>query len=277
MLTFFRAKQYQLRIDNPCLENWNKMLPSEKGKFCQSCCKHVIDFTNLSDKEIIKIISKSSQPICGRIRKDQQNQVIVAKKETSSISLTVSKIAASLLFIGLSKNTNAIPLTYYPIHSTEHSPSNVSEKGESQQKGHIEGDSTLTVIKGKVLDAKTREEIPGVTILIKNSTIATSTDISGNFNLNIPNDLQKEEITILISTIGYITQEVVVNKTNASTKQEFLMHADSTSLTTVGALIAYKTKWWQIGRRLKSLRYRLKYKWEERQYSRQNREEVKNN
>lgn len=41
-----------LSIPEPCHENWNEMLPLEKGAFCATCSKAVIDFTNLSDEEV---------------------------------------------------------------------------------------------------------------------------------------------------------------------------------------------------------------------------------
>ena len=40
-------------IPNPCHENWNNMVAAEKGKFCNACAKQVIDFSMMSDTQIL--------------------------------------------------------------------------------------------------------------------------------------------------------------------------------------------------------------------------------
>src|SRR5258708_3663984 len=69
-------KSLQLQIPTPCHENWQSMTPNEKGRHCMACQKTVIDFTMMSDREILNYISKSSSNICGRIASDQMNRHI---------------------------------------------------------------------------------------------------------------------------------------------------------------------------------------------------------
>ncbi len=46
------------------------MSPTEQGRHCEKCSLTVLDFTALSDKEIISVLNKrSGQRTCGRIRK----------------------------------------------------------------------------------------------------------------------------------------------------------------------------------------------------------------
>ncbi|AZB10945.1 hypothetical protein EG344_19955 [Chryseobacterium sp. G0162] len=60
----------KITIPTPCHENWNNMIPDEKGKFCSVCFKTVQDFTRFSDEELINSFD-SNENICGRFREDQ--------------------------------------------------------------------------------------------------------------------------------------------------------------------------------------------------------------
>lgn len=61
-------------------------------------------------------------------------------------------------------------------------------------------------VTGKVT-ASNGEVLPGVTILLKNTQISTTTDQEGNFAINVPN----ARGTLVVSYVGYAEQEINVN------------------------------------------------------------------
>ncbi len=62
----------QISIPTPCHEDWNNMAPVEKGRFCSSCVKSVIDFTEMDDTEISSYMAENgSKRICGLFRNEQ--------------------------------------------------------------------------------------------------------------------------------------------------------------------------------------------------------------
>jgi TonB-linked SusC/RagA family outer membrane protein len=61
-----------------------------------------------------------------------------------------------------------------------------------------------TPITGRVTDDK-GEGLPGVTVLVKGTTQGTSTDVNGNFTIDVPTGG-----SLVISSIGYATQTIVV-------------------------------------------------------------------
>jgi TonB-dependent starch-binding outer membrane protein SusC len=61
-------------------------------------------------------------------------------------------------------------------------------------------------IKGKVT-SETGEGLPGVTVMLKGTTTGASTDPTGNYSLSAPSGTG----TLLVSFIGYTTQEVAIN------------------------------------------------------------------
>jgi hypothetical protein len=76
------SKNIQLHIPKPCHENWDAMSPVEKGKFCGSCEKQVVDFTNMSDRQIAEFFKKpSTGSVCGRFMTDQLDREIAMPKK----------------------------------------------------------------------------------------------------------------------------------------------------------------------------------------------------
>ena len=64
-------------IEKPCHENWDKMTPNEKGAFCGSCCKNVIDFSKQTVKEIKVFFSvlPATEKVCGRFKDEQLEEM----------------------------------------------------------------------------------------------------------------------------------------------------------------------------------------------------------
>lgn len=89
----------KIKIDKPCNENWNEMTPDEKGRFCNKCAKSVIDFSILSDKESIDILSSSKGEVCGRVTSSQLSTPLIYFPEPRQSRIPYSKIAANLFFV----------------------------------------------------------------------------------------------------------------------------------------------------------------------------------
>ena len=61
-----------ISIPKPCQEQWDGMTATERGAFCQSCQTEVIDFSTMTDREVVEYLSKNKTG-CGRFRNDQLN------------------------------------------------------------------------------------------------------------------------------------------------------------------------------------------------------------
>jgi iron complex outermembrane recepter protein len=70
-----------------------------------------------------------------------------------------------------------------------------------------------TSVSGKVVDAGTGEALAGVNIVVKGKVIGTITDTQGQFSLQLSDS---PPFTLIISFVGYQTQEVEVQNTSAS-------------------------------------------------------------
>ena len=71
-LTQKNMKKMRISIENPCHEDWQKMTPETQGRFCGACEKTVVDFSEMSDAEILLYFSKPKiEKVCGRFRPEQ--------------------------------------------------------------------------------------------------------------------------------------------------------------------------------------------------------------
>src|SRR6476620_2094924 len=73
-------KTIEFSIPVPCHENWNNMTSNEQGRFCMSCKKSVVDFTTMTDQELILFFKYRSESTCGRFRSDQLNKEMLLEK-----------------------------------------------------------------------------------------------------------------------------------------------------------------------------------------------------
>jgi hypothetical protein len=70
--------KHKITIPKPCHEDWNKMTPNETGRFCNSCSKSVVDFTQMLPDEIQDFFIKNKgQKICGRFHNKQLDSIVI--------------------------------------------------------------------------------------------------------------------------------------------------------------------------------------------------------
>lgn len=72
-------RRYKITIPAPCHEDWNSMTQKEKGRFCGSCKKTVMDFTQLSSSEIQNYLSENQhQKTCGHFKREQLDSIHIS-------------------------------------------------------------------------------------------------------------------------------------------------------------------------------------------------------
>lgn len=73
-------KPIQLTIPTPCYESWDKMTPKDQGRHCTSCAKVVVDFSAMSDAQMIQYFENlKTENVCGRVYTNQLNRTIAAE------------------------------------------------------------------------------------------------------------------------------------------------------------------------------------------------------
>ncbi len=78
------------------------------------------------------------------------------------------------------------------------------------ENGHLANAVFEIIVKDRVVNGRVTDEngegLPGVNVLVKNTTIGTITDNKGDYTLNVPDDAA----TLIFSYVGYISEEVEI-------------------------------------------------------------------
>ena len=72
-----------ISIPTPCSVGWGNMDATELGAFCHSCQKEVIDYSAMTDREVIEYLQRHKLG-CGRFREDQLNTTLTMPKARSA-------------------------------------------------------------------------------------------------------------------------------------------------------------------------------------------------
>lgn len=204
------SKTIQLHIPEPCHENWSSMTPQDQGRFCNACAKVVVDFSVMSDKEILNYISTASGKMCGRLEYDQLNREIVypefQKKSWKKYWLA---LAASFMLLG-SKLSAQIKPSKGTITANPSYPNKTKGK-VAVTMGIVATPITKTperiIISGRVVDD---QNIPmaGASVFIKGTNIGTTSDYNGKFIITTH---EKKQNVLLCSFVGFETIELYVD------------------------------------------------------------------
>jgi len=218
-----KTPRISLKIENPCNENWLGMTEAQQGRFCSSCSKNVVDFSILSDKEIIKMIEKSTGQLCGRFKRTQLNRVIINSKTPRSYQV-VYRLLTSLILIPVP----AMVLAYNKPKVEAFSPILADKINASLTSN--DQDPTIKkklIFSGKVLGNDDQLPVIGATITIKGTGIKTTTDKNGNFSIQVPEDFKSRKVTFVISTIGYEVIELSFKGDHLPLKEKIMLDSAS--------------------------------------------------
>lgn len=202
-------KSLHLNIPTPCHENWQNMTPKQQGRFCQSCQKTVVDFTNMSDAAILNYFKNANGRVCGRLNKNQLEKTYpVPSTNAGTKWLKAGFLASGLLAASVSQGQEHTLLGKIAIEQPLETKQ--EEKKETIPESSENTFESIT-IKGKVVDEE-NEPLIGVTILIADTNMGTVTDIDGTYILNIPSDiLHHPSWELRISYLGYATENIIIS------------------------------------------------------------------
>jgi len=197
------SNKFQIQLPKPCHENWNKMNPVEQGRFCNSCQKAVVDFTGMSDTQLVAFFKKpSTGSVCGRFDKDQlERDLSVPGKRMPWLKYFLQLLVPTFLFACKAKSQGEPQLMGKPMIE-------VPKKNVKDENGNIKEEKIGSKkIKGMVTD-ESGVGIPSASVVIKGTNRGVVTDEKGNYAI----DVEGIKSPILVfSSVGFNSVELLVD------------------------------------------------------------------
>lgn len=187
----------RVEIPKPCNQDWKKMTILEKGRYCESCEKTVIDFTNLSRQEIIRKLDGKKE-VCGRIYASQLTEINATKSKTEFYFAKWAMLLGLGSILGISE----------PVISQNIKPK-IEQREKSNWKSLLpkKAEKNTIIIKGKVSSLKNNFPLAGVNVTFKGTSIATQTDFDGKFSIEIPTNKLDNENYLVFTYVGFESQK----------------------------------------------------------------------
>lgn len=184
----------KLTIDTPCHENWQAMHPNEQGRFCNACAKTVVDFTSMSDDELLKWFQKpSDQKVCGRMFTGQLDRVITPQPKPKRWALKYA--AAAMLFLSTQSQS-----------ATAQSKPKKTVKPHASYRPMVVGEIAVRPMEPRKIHIVDNDlqPVPGASVIFSGGS-GLQADSAGIFALRNNAD------SITVSAIGFKTDTIPVS------------------------------------------------------------------
>jgi hypothetical protein len=197
------------------------MTSAEKGRFCGSCQKQVVDFTNMSDLQLVAFFRKeSSGSVCGRFMPDQLDRSMDIPKKRIPWVKYFFQFTLPLFLTSLKVNAQKGKVMVKQVEAKADTTKCRPNQIKMGMIAYIEPEAILESeqITGIVLNMN-GEPIPYASIVVKGTSQGSMADSAGMFSLTF-SSLKKRDI-LLVSSVGYEPKEVAVTKKDKKAGNSF--------------------------------------------------------
>jgi len=228
-----KTSSYSISIPKPCHENLADMAPSETGRYCTACQKNVIDFSKMTDAQIIRVLQKNTS-LCGSVHTQQLDRILYPQAQATKQHGWQQLLIA--MAIGFSSfRAEAAPGK--KVMETAQNPVNkIPNQNDITIPGPDQKPETITIT-GRITDSSDGSPLLGVVVMLSsggNTLLRVVTDLDGKYSCTIKNT---GDLSLACHYIGYDIKSIRIDK-NMDTKANFELNATLTeSLKMMGGAI----------------------------------------
>jgi len=137
-------EQTYFHIPTPCHEDWNNMTQQDKGRFCASCSKQVVDFSLMSDQQVLNYFKNTTGRVCGRFANDQLQRPMAETQQQKKKVWWVAAMMPFLLFARKEDRKNSTSNNNTLVVDTSVFPRISMDKAKIQDKIEIPDTAVIT-------------------------------------------------------------------------------------------------------------------------------------
>lgn len=181
-----------LKIKEPCSQDISQMTPLPGGRHCDLCERTIVDFSEMTDREIVRIYQQRQGRVCGIFTPHQLGRALPLPqppKETRPWA-AIAALTSTLLLGSAAENRAETPQSFVSIAGNQ-----------------VQLEDKIT-IEGFVYD-ENGEPLYGATVQSIDGS-GTTTDIDGSFKLTLDKLLANAPITI--SFMGYEPMKIALSE-----------------------------------------------------------------
>jgi hypothetical protein len=195
---------FQISIPTPCDEDWGKFTPTSTGGFCGSCQKNVVDFSGMSESQLVayfRDLPTDNQHLCGRFRDDQlqKNYDIESWFPEWNITNKTLNYEVPITQFRTSQHTISLPLIR-KMKMVRNMTMAVLTFAFAESYGQQKQ------VSGQVVDGE-GQPLSGVSVSIKNTTKGIASDKDGKYHLAVD-----EKDILVFSFVGFEPNELKIKE-----------------------------------------------------------------
>lgn len=170
-----------IQIPEPCQMRLEDMTEVKDGFHCAACQKTVIDFTLLSDSQIVDFFKQAAgKGVCGFFQEHQLNRALVVPEKSWLNDKVIKRAAAAILIFQSFAQQSFAQVRKQP-HKTVQAP------GKKQALPYYS-------VKGRVMDYALMKPVAGIPVRIDSLALEAVSDKNGYFYFKIPRELDLQTV-----------------------------------------------------------------------------------
>ena len=195
-----------------CDQSWDEMPQKAGGRLCQKCQNTIVDFRNLSDREVAHIHAFSEGPVCGLYRKRQLKPPVKTERSAQSVKWKAASIGLLSLLSVLDLKAQTTPKSPMIELSDDKHAYRGYQVDFDKKEAIVDSLAGRIIISGRLTEVDSTPIIGGM-IIVKDHKVGTYSDVDGYYSLEVTKLFETNEaLTLTYKSFGYTDKTVFLLK-----------------------------------------------------------------